>query len=90
MDEVELIRYFAEPILLWLAGTVMGDLGAHMIFHRAGISAICWNGYGMLLLLLLAVIATGLRYFTEQALLLLSGTVMDEVAARMVFQGFQH
>ena len=31
--EVAAITYFAKPALLWLAGMIMGDVGAHNIFH---------------------------------------------------------
>ena len=32
MELVGSIRYFMEPAILWLAGMVMGEVGAHKIF----------------------------------------------------------
>ena len=38
--------YFKEPALPWVVGTVMGEVGARKIFHRASITVVGWHGYG--------------------------------------------
>ena len=38
--------YFKESALLWLAGTVMGEVGAHNIFHGSSITVVGWYCYG--------------------------------------------
>ena len=40
------ITYFTKPALLCLAGTVMGEVGTHNIFHRASISVDDWHTHG--------------------------------------------
>ena len=32
------VSYFMEPAIMWLAGTVMGEVGTHKIFHEAKIT----------------------------------------------------
>ena len=34
------IRYFTEPAILWLAGTVMDEVVAHNIFHGASVTVV--------------------------------------------------
>ena len=35
-----------EPAFLWMAGTVMGEVGAHNIFHGTRITVVRWHVYG--------------------------------------------
>ena len=46
MGELGSITYFTKLALLRLAGTVMGEVSAHNIFHGSSITAIGWHGYG--------------------------------------------
>ena len=53
-----------EPALLWLAVTVVDEVGAHHIFYGAGFIVVVWLGYGR---------GQGsITYFTEPELLLLA------------------
>ena len=38
--------YFTEPALLWLVGTVMGEVDANSIFHGARTTVVGWHGSG--------------------------------------------
>ena len=40
------MKYFKEGALLWLADTVIGEVGAHYIFYGAIITVLGWHAYG--------------------------------------------
>ena len=46
MGEVEPIRYFTEPEIMWLADMVTGEVAAQNIFHGVSIVSDGWHGYG--------------------------------------------
>ena len=39
------VTYFAEPALLRMAATILGEVVAHNIFHVAGIAVVGLHGY---------------------------------------------
>ena len=46
MGAVLAMTYFTEPAVPWLAGTVIGDVGANNIFHGRSITVVGLHGYG--------------------------------------------
>ena len=76
MGEVGPITYFTEAALLWLAGTLIGEVGVHTIprrQHYCSWLAVIWARSGLIIC------------YTKPALLSMAGTVMGEVVAHDIF-----
>ena len=61
-----------------MAGTVMGEVGAHNIFHEASTTVVAWHGYDEV---------GPITYFTDPALLWLAVTVTCEIGNNNIFNG---